>query len=111
MTACMGLQEGCDDIYKRNITKIQKFKNSKKLLSKKSFSQPNLRYKQHLNYFLLNFIIIKHCVGKKCKERLGGSLIGSYKYNDSIFTISGKYFSKKHLKVLKCNKKLKNTIK
>ncbi len=28
MTACMGLQEGCDDIYKRNITKIQKFKKA-----------------------------------------------------------------------------------
>jgi hypothetical protein len=38
-----------------------------------------LRYKQHLNNFLLHVIIIKHCVGKKCKEKLGGPLIGSYK--------------------------------
>ena len=28
MTPCMGLQEDCDDIYKRNITKIQNFKNA-----------------------------------------------------------------------------------
>ncbi len=28
MTPCMGLQEDSDDIYKRNITKIQKFKKS-----------------------------------------------------------------------------------
>ncbi len=28
MTPCMGLQEDCDDIYKRNITKIQKFKKA-----------------------------------------------------------------------------------
>jgi hypothetical protein len=69
---------------------LQKLKNSKKLLSKKSFSQLNLRYKQNLRYFLSHFIIIKHCVGKKCKENLEGSPIGSYKYNYSIFTISVK---------------------
>ncbi len=52
VTPCMGLQEDYDDIYKRNITKIQKFK---KAFLKKIFSQPNLRYKQCLNNFFVKF--------------------------------------------------------
>ncbi len=41
MTPCMGLQEDYNDIYKKNITKLQKFK--KAAFKKRAFSQPILR--------------------------------------------------------------------
>ncbi len=63
MTSCMGLQEDYDDIYKRNIAKIQKFK---KASLKKSFSQPNLRYKQSLN----NFFVTIHPNQTLCLQKM-----------------------------------------
>jgi hypothetical protein len=62
MTPCMGLQVDYDNIYKRNITKIQKFKKA----SLKKELQP--AYFEVYTTFLLYFIIIKHCVGKKFKK-------------------------------------------